>query len=170
MKAVRILFLTGMLLHSTLSHGNASDINVTGMVVASPCIVDLVSARQTIDFGQLRHYNFSVAQSAGEWETLTVKLTTCPLSTSKVTMSFSGTASDDNASLHANNGTAKNIAVQLTDVTKEQTLGVGSSLTVVVDAATRTATLPLAARVFSEKGSAGAGTINAIVQLNFTYQ
>jgi minor fimbrial subunit len=83
---------------------------------------------------------------------------------------FSGTASGDDNTLYANTGTAKNIAFHLTDVTRTQKLGTGSSLIVAVDSASQTATVPLASRLLSVNGMSEGGTISGAVQVNFTYQ
>ncbi|WMT16055.1 fimbrial protein [Serratia fonticola] len=167
---VKVIMCIVFLLQGFLFEVNAADINVNGQVVASPCIIDIATENQTVDFGKLQHRDFSATGSASEWIPISLKLTTCPASTSKVIANFSGSPDDDDSALYNNAGTARNIAVQLSDVTHAQKLGMGSSLTVAVDSALRTATVPLASRLFSVNGMSKGGSIIGAVQVGVTYQ
>ncbi|MHA7848621.1 fimbrial protein [Serratia sp. D1N4] len=170
MGKIGTIISVGLLLQGFLFNVNASNINVSGRVVASPCIIDIGTVNQTVNFGKLQLRDLSGAGNASEWIPITLKLTACPISTSKVIANFSGTASDDDGALYANTGTARNIAIHLADVTRTQKLGTGSSLTVAVDSTSRTATIPLASRLLSVNGMSEGGTIAGAVQVNFTYQ
>ncbi|HGM5490612.1 TPA: fimbrial protein [Serratia fonticola] len=148
----------------------AANINIAGNVVASACNVASESVSQDIDFGQLRSTDLKDAGTATVWQPFTVKLTHCPLSTSKVTVTFSGSPSTDDPALFANSGTAKNVGVQVVqDANKMLVQGNGSSMTVNVDAQ-HEATYALAARVYSVNGDTVAGTLSSVVVMNFTYQ
>lgn len=170
MEKVRTIISAGLLLQNFLLSVNASNINVSGQVVASPCIVDIGTVNQMVNFGKLQLRDFSVPGSATDWIPIPLNLSACPASTSKVTANFSGTASDDDNELYANTGTARNIAIHLADTTRTQKLGTGSRLTVTVEPASRTATLPLASRLLSVNGMSEGGIISGAVQVNFTYK
>ncbi|HEJ9059135.1 TPA: type 1 fimbrial protein [Serratia fonticola] len=148
----------------------ATNINIAGNVVASACNVDSGSVSQDVDFGQLRSTDLKEAGTATDWKPFTVKLTHCPLSTSKVTATFSGSPSTDGADLFANSGTAKNVAVQVVqDANKALVQGNGSRMTVNVDAQ-HEAIYALAGRIYSVNGDTVAGTLSCVLVMNFTYQ
>lgn len=148
----------------------AVNLNIAGNVVASACNVASGSVNQDVDFGQLRSTDLKEAGTATGWEPFTVKLTHCPASTSKVTVTFSGAPSADDATLFANSGTAENVGVQLVqDANKAAVQGNGSSMTVNVDAQ-HEATYALAGRIYSVNGNTVAGTFSSVVVMNFTYQ
>lgn len=148
----------------------AADLNINGTVVANPCMVDSASVNQDVDFGQLRATDLKEAGSASGWQQFTVKLTHCPVSTSKATVTFTGTPSTDDATLFANSSTAQNVAVQMVqDADRSVVQGNGSKMTANVDAQ-HSAIYNLAARLYSVQGNVVAGTFTSVVLLNFTYQ
>lgn len=148
----------------------ATELNIKGIVVASPCTVDSASVSQDVDFQQLRSTDLKQAGTATEWQPFSVKLTRCPASTSKSTVIFSGTPSTNDATLFANSGTAQNIDVQLVQYDdKSLVLSNGSSMTVEVDAS-HNAVYHLAGRLYTVTGSTIPGTFNSEVLMSFTYQ
>lgn len=147
----------------------ATDLNINGIVVASPCTVDTASVSQDVDFGQVRLNEMRAAGNASDWQSFEVKLVNCPPSTTSATVTFSGTPATADATLYANAGTAVNAAVQLAQAANKTLVqGNGSSMTVSVDAQ-HNATYALAGRlmIFSDTGP---GTFSSVVQMNFTYQ
>jgi minor fimbrial subunit len=153
-----------------VTQATAADININGNVVASPCTVDTASVSQEVDFGQVRSTDLKTAGTASDWQPFEVKLKNCPASTSAATATFNGTPFADDASLYANAGTADHVAVQMAqNVDKNKVQGNGSSMTVNVDAQ-HNATYALAGRLISPAGNTGPGTVNSVVQINFTYQ
>ena len=154
----------------TIMQAGAVDVNINGNVVASPCTVDTASVSQNVDFGQLRGTDLKTAGASSEWQPFEVKLKNCPVSTTSATVTFNGTPFVDDSTLYANAGTAARVAVQVAQAAnKSQIQGNGSSMTVNVDAQ-HNATYALAGRMFSPGGNTGSGTINSVVQMNFTYQ
>ncbi|MGO4744699.1 fimbrial protein [Serratia quinivorans] len=151
----------------------ATDLDINGIIVASACTVDSASVNQNVDFGQMRATDLKVAGSAGDWKSFAVKLTHCPASTSKATVTFTGTPSVDDATLYANSSAAaaaQNVAVQMVqDADRSVVQGNGSKMTANVDAQ-HSAIYNLAARLYSVQGNAVAGTFTSVVLLNFTYQ
>lgn len=55
---VKVIMCIVFLLQGFLFEVNAADINVNGQVVASPCIIDIATENQTVDFGKLQHRDF----------------------------------------------------------------------------------------------------------------
>jgi minor fimbrial subunit len=148
----------------------AVDMTLGGKVIATPCQVDTGSVSQDVDFRQLRAADLKTAGSSSAWQPFEVKLNSCPLSTSKVTVTLSGNSVSGDKTLFANAGTAKNVAVQIAqDANRSNLLPNGGGMTVNVGAQ-RNAIYALVGRMNSPTGNAGPGTINSVVQMNFTYQ
>lgn len=147
---------------------NAADIstiNVTGNVVASPCVIDASNATINIDLGDIQATTLATAGTGSPWKTFDIILKGCPVSTTKAIVVFSGTQDPDDATRYKNAGTATNLSVELTGGggmnfgnTKGTTIGVASN----------TATFALRTRAYS-KGNTMPGTINATVVASFTY-
>lgn len=147
----------------------ATDLNISGIVVGTPCTVDTASVSQDVDFGQVRLTEMRAAGNASDWKPFVVKLVNCPQWNTSVTVTFSGTASSNDATLYANAGTAPDAAVQLAQaVNKALVQGNGSTMTVPVDAL-HNATYALAGRLIVNNNT-GPGTFSSVVQMGFTYQ
>lgn len=147
----------------------ATDLNITGIVIASPCTVDTSSVSQNVDFGQVRLTEMRAAGNATGWKPFEVKLINCPQGTTSVKVTFSGTPAPADATLFANAGTAINVAVQLAQAANKNLVqGDGSTMTVSVDAQ-RSATYALAGRLISFSDTS-TGTFSSVVQMGFTYQ
>lgn len=160
------LLLAGLL--STGSH--ATEILISGVVVATSCEVDSSSVSQTVDFKQVRRSILFKPGGATDWKPFKVKLINCPATVSSATAKFTGTPSIDDSSLFANAGTANNVAVQIaSDADKTQTLGPDSTMTVNVDAENN-AIYALVGRLYSSKGGVSSGTFSSVVEMDFSYQ
>jgi minor fimbrial subunit len=147
----------------------ATDLNISGTVVATPCTVDTGSVSQDVDFGQLRGTDLKTAGEASDWIPFEVKLVGCPASTTSATVTFSGERASTDATLYANTGSAVNVAVQMAQAAnKAQVQGDGSTMTVAVDGQ-HNAVYELAGRLISA-GDTGPGTFYSVVQMGFTYQ
>ncbi|HEN3580541.1 TPA: fimbrial protein [Yersinia enterocolitica] len=145
-------------------------VNITGKVKASPCTVDTNSVSQSVDFGQQRSTDLKEAGTATPWQSFQVNLTNCPAGTRTATVTFAGPVSADDATLYANTGEARNVAVQVAqNVNKGIIQGNGSTMSVDVDAQHK-ATYALAGRLYSVNGNTTPGTFSSVVQMNFTYQ
>lgn len=165
-KSTLLMIIVGLISHAV----QATDLNISGTVVASPCTVDTASVSQEVDFGQLRSTDLKEAGTASVWQPFEVKLINCPQSTTTAKVTFSGIPAAEDATLYANTGTASNVAVQMApNADKSQVLGNTSSMTVNIDAQ-HNATYALAGRLYSVNGNTGPGTFSGIVQMNFTYQ
>lgn len=147
----------------------AAEINIGGHVVASPCVVDIASQNQSVNFGQLRLNEMRADGNASAWKSFEVRLFKCPAGTTSVDVTFNGQPAAEDPTLYANTGTAANAAVQMArDTNKAQVQGNGSSMNVPVDAQ-RKATFLLAGRVIVSDTTLP-GTFNSLVQMNFTYR
>ena len=107
-------FHPGWLLATTLavpSMLQAADVTITvnGKVVAKPCTVSTTNA--TVELGDLYTFSLISAGSTSAWHTVALDLSNCPVGTSRVTASFSGTA--DSTGYYKNQGSAGNIQLEL---------------------------------------------------------
>lgn len=162
-------FQPGWLLAVTLvtpSTLQAADVTITvnGKVVAKPCTVSTTNA--TVELGDLYTFSLVSAGSTSDWHTVALELSNCPVGTSRVTASFSGTA--DSTGYYKNQGTAGNIQLELQDDSGNR-LNTGATKSVQVDDATQATRFPLQVRAISVNGGATQGTIQAVINVTYTY-
>ncbi|HCI7683420.1 TPA: type 1 fimbrial protein, partial [Escherichia coli] len=134
-------------------------------VVAKPCTIQTKEAN--VNLGDLYTRNLQQPGSASGWHNITLSLTDCPIETSTVTAIVTG--STDNTGYYKNEGTAENIQIELRD-DQDATLKNGDSKTVIVDEITRNAQFPLKARAITVNGNASQGTIEALINVIYTWQ
>ncbi|EGO3302079.1 fimbrial protein [Salmonella enterica] len=144
----------------------AADVTITvnGNVVAKPCTVS--TSNSTVELGDIYTFNLASASSSSAWHTMSLDLSNCPVGTSRVIASFSGAA--DGTGYYKNHGTAGNIQLELQDGSGNR-LNSGSTKTVQVDNNTQSANFPLQVRALSVNGGATQGTIQAVINVTYTY-
>lgn len=146
-------------------------INLTGKITAAACTVDNNGMYQ-IELPDVPSVTLASAGSFGEWTTVNVTLSACPVGTTQVTATFGGTVALGDINKHGvavGTGYAKNVDLQLQDAAGTKTdLGVNSSLTVPVDG-NRNATFALRLRPYSIDGSATIGAIEGLIVAEFNY-
>ena len=159
-------WLLASVLALVISPLQAADITITvnGKVVAKPCTVSTTQA--TVDLGDLYTFSLVSAGAASAWHSVALDLSNCPVGTSRVTATFSGTA--DATGYYKNQGTAGNIQLELQD-DGGTTLNNGASKSVQVDDTTQSARFPLQVRALTVNGSATQGTIQAVISVTYTY-
>jgi len=162
-------FQSGWLLAAMLAATptlQAADVTITvnGKVVAKPCTVSTTNA--TVDLGDLYTFSLLAAGSSSPWHSVTLDLSNCPIGTSRVTAGFSGTS--DSTGYYKNQGTAGNIQLELQD-DRGNTLNAGATTSVQVDEASQSARFPLQVRALTVNGGATQGTIQAVINVTYTY-
>ncbi|WP_435339461.1 fimbrial protein, partial [Klebsiella aerogenes] len=100
------------------------------------------------------------------WHSTALDLSNCPVGTSRVVATFSGTA--DSTGYYKNQGTAGNIQLELQD-DSGTTLNNGAQKSVQVDNSSQSARFPLRVRALSVNGGATQGTIQAVISVTYTY-
>ncbi len=145
-------------------------LNITGNVVASPCIVNGGVGNINVDLGNIQATTLATAASSSAEVPFNLNLTSCPAGTSSVTATFSGT-SDPTAGInyYKNTGTAGNVAVALIQASNGSLKGNGTTITQAVQS-DRTVTMSMKAKAYSSTGNATPGTIQSVVTATFTYQ
>ena len=154
-------------LFSTASQ--AVNIDITGKVVASPCVVNGSNDSLAVNLGDnIQADALSTSGSATAWTDVTLHLTGCPASTTSFSVAFAGTA-DTDVNYYKNTGTATKLKLELTDSTGNTAFKNGAKLQNVAIPASHTYDLAMRARAVST-GSVTPGTIVGQVQATFTYQ
>jgi minor fimbrial subunit len=146
------------------------NINVTGNIIASPCIINGGSANLNVDLGSaIQATVLSSAGSTSSPVSFTLPITACPVGTSTVLVTFSGTPDPvAGANYYKSTGTATNVAVGLYQTSNGNLLGNGASVTQTV-LGDRTASLAMQAKAYSATGSAMPGTINSVIVATMQY-
>lgn len=162
--------LAAMLTAGLFSSGStAAELNITGNVVAFPCQVDPDSVNKTVNLGRVSHSGLSEANSGHTWTAFDIKVVNCPDTISSLTATFTGNPAGSANNLFANQGTAQNVAVQMAQ-RDNQSIILGNMSTMTVNVANdKSVTFALVGRPYSEQGGAVSGTLNSVVQVNFSY-
>ncbi len=90
MKWTHVGWLLAGLLTASASCGRPTSLTVNGKVVARPCTVSTVNA--TVELGDLYTFSLIGAGSASARHSVALDLSNCPVGTSRVKATFSGTA------------------------------------------------------------------------------
>ncbi|HCL5079188.1 TPA: type 1 fimbrial protein [Salmonella enterica] len=153
------------------SASQAVNIDITGKVVASPCVVNGNNESLAVNLGDnIQASTLEANGSSTDWVATTLTLTSCPASTTSFSVAFAGTPDGTDPNYYSNTGTATNLKLELTDDSADVKYKNGASLTnVAIPSTTHGYDLKLRARAVS-KGSVMPGTIVGQVQATFTYQ
>jgi len=159
-------FLLAGLLAAVIVPGHSADVNITvnGRVVAKPCTIATPTANVTLE--ELYTFNMISPGAASAWHDVILDLTNCPVGTSTVTATFSGTA--DSTGYYQNQGTARNIQLELQDE-DGTTLNNGTLKTLPVDDASQATRFPLKVRALTVNGGVTQGTIQAVINVTYTW-
>lgn len=156
-----------------LSHSASADtqLNITGTIKASPCKIDVPAGGVNVDLGKdIMAATLSAAKSATDWKPISIVVSECPTTTSKVTMTLNGTADTTETDMYKNTGTAEQVQIQLQSTTGGTALGNNASIVQDIASASKSTTFNMQARAYSSLGNATPGSINGVVQLTFAYQ
>lgn len=145
-----------------------TNINITGKVVAQPCTVNGGNSSLTVDLGDIPTNLLYNSGTSSALRDFTLVLTNCPVGTSSVTATFSGTTDPvAGASYYKNTGTASNVAVAVIQSSTGILKGTGTSIT--QNVLFNGVTYDLKAKAYSSAGKATPGTVMATVVASMTY-
>lgn len=159
-------FLLAGLLAAFITPAHSADVTITvnGRVVAKPCTIATPTANVTLE--ELYTFNMISPGATSAWHDVILDLTNCPVGTSTVTATFSGTA--DSTGYYQNQGTARNIQLELQDE-DGTTLNNGTLKTLPVDDASQATRFPLKVRALTVNGGVTQGTIQAVINVTYTW-
>ncbi|MGB3251996.1 MULTISPECIES: fimbrial protein [Buttiauxella] len=167
MPRYRYLLILSLLL---VWQANAEDISITGRVVDKPCTIDVDTESKLVNLGTVMFTRLRNAGSGSNWVDFELLLEDCSRSTVSVTASFSGEANIDDITAFKNQGSAKNVALQISNTDHSVIYGDGSQKIVTITTDTHKAIFPLSARIISPLGNGSGGSFRSVVNVDFTYQ
>lgn len=147
-------------------HADPVTVNITGKVIASPCIVDTVNSDLNVNLGDIEASTMSNSGQVSTIIPFQVVLKSCPAATSNATVSFSGTEDTAAPGRYLNTGVATNVAVEV--LQNGVLIPPGSNINQVVQS-DRTVIYSLQSRAYA-KSQVTPGSIIATVQMTFSYQ
>ncbi len=153
----------------TLNAADTSNINITGNIVASPCVIDADNSVISVDLKDIQAASLATAGSASEWKNFDIAVKNCPASTTMITIKFTGTPDSTDATRYKNTGTANNIAVEVAGL-GGMNMGNNVVTSLSVNKTTNSGTFTLRARAYSANGGVMPGSINAAIVVTFTYK
>ncbi|MEY1183353.1 fimbrial protein, partial [Providencia rettgeri] len=108
-----LLLLSSLIFSGNLFAASTVTLNFTGNIRAATCNIT-GGNNIDIDLKNISADVFRNASSGSNWNTFNISLNNCSSFINQVKLTFTGTADTaDAASLYKNQGTAKNLAVQL---------------------------------------------------------
>ena len=177
MKATQLLSTLAIAVSFSLFAANtfAADnvsINVTGKVISSPCTtLNGGEATLSVPLGDnIEAATLSTAASGTPLVKFELPITGCPLGTSNIKATFSGTADTTTTTMWKNTAAspAPNTAVELSNQDGGALISNGGTLTAAVTSGA--ATFKLQARAYSAKGGVTPGDIESVIVATFEYQ
>ncbi|QCJ68624.1 fimbrial protein [Providencia heimbachae] len=162
----QLILTLSLLIYSSFSIGATVKINIFGSVTAMPCEVD--KANYQIDLKKVNIWNIRDSQTS-PWVDFSVKLKNCPINTTGVTMTLSGVLDPINADYFINNGTAKNVALNLATGTNKTIVKNGTKLTSTINSQTRSTEIPFSARMAGYGSGMTAGSFKSHLEFTLSY-
>ncbi|MEY1197450.1 fimbrial protein [Providencia rettgeri] len=163
-----LLLLSSLIFSGNLFAASTVTLNFTGNIRAATCNIT-GGNNIDIDLKNISADVFRNASSGSSWNTFNISLNNCSSFINQVKLTFTGTADTaDTASLYKNQGTAKNLAVQLQNGNGTTALGNQKVLQVPTNGQANI-NIPLRTRAFSSLGNATPGTISANITATITY-
>jgi P pilus assembly protein, pilin FimA len=168
MKLVNNILLMSVLISGNIRSADVVNLNVTGNIIASPCVFNNGDDNKNINLGEFQAMNMKTPGSSSDPVSFSLVFTQCPAGTQSVTATFTGTPDPSAGSdYYMNSGTAKNIAIALTDTDSGALKGNGSSITRPI--ADSMATMAMQANIQSLTGNVLPGTVSAVVVVTMQY-
>ncbi|WP_347253305.1 fimbrial protein [Leminorella grimontii] len=162
---------------SFYSRADTVTVNITGNVLASPCVVDVNDRSQTVDFGRVPAASLSPIGSAGLTKSFSIRLTDCPETTTSATMLISGKIDPNSAYLFGTSidGDYGGFGIKV----KPQEAGWsdnsvypagGATITKAISSDTHSVTFAFDSRLQSTTNSIFSGVFVSVMMVSFTYQ
>lgn len=151
---------------SFFTMANTLNINIYGSVTVSPC--EVVSKDYLIDFKKVNIRELKSTQYT-DWINFSVKLKNCPISTQKAIMTITGVADPNNGNYFINNGTAKNISLNLIENINKTNVKNGTKLETTINSGTKTAEYLFAARLIRTSNEITTGSFKSHLEFTLLY-
>lgn len=162
-KIILSLWLSSVMLPAASQPVN---INVYGYVTAMPCEIE--NTNYLIDLKNINVWGFKDTQRS-PWVNFSIKLKNCPSATKESIIILTGTPDTTNPDYFINNGTAKNVALNLANGIDKALVKNGTRIVTPINNQTRTVEIPLSARVAGYNDGMHAGSFRSSVEFTFVY-
>lgn len=168
MKINKITILSLFTISASIYAADPVTLNISGNIVASPCLISSDSVSKSIDLGQsIQASDLQTAGQSTPWTNFTINLSSCPAGTTVAIMTMHGTADTFNPNdMYQNIGTAQNIAVQLQS---QSTTPLGNGKSISGTIVSNAYSYALRARAYTQSGGVTPGTIVSVVTASFVY-
>ncbi|MCY1697938.1 fimbrial protein [Lelliottia sp. SL45] len=143
-------------------------LNISANIVASPCTLSEDTVHGKVPLGSFYTNELSNRGDATGWVPFALKLTECPVTTTAVSVVFTGDADESNPDFFKNMGSSSHVAIEIKD-TGGSIVRNGATRTITVNPS-HDAVLDLQSRMVTPQGSATAGSVTGLVELSFSYQ
>lgn len=164
----RFFLITTLIISTSSFASDNITLNFSGDIRISTCNISSGN-NVNVDLKNIPAVNFEKANSASDWNKFYINFTNCSTAINQIKLTFTGVSDTaDVNSLYKNQGTAKNIAVQLESGTGVVKLGNQKSLFITLSGR-KEVSLLLRTRAFSPSGRGMPGTISAKVTANIVY-
>ncbi|MTC56401.1 putative fimbrial protein SthD [Providencia rustigianii] len=162
----RLALALPLLTYSLFTMGEAVKINIFGSVTAMPCEVD--NKNYQIDLKKVNIWNIKNTQTSS-WVNFSIKLKNCPINTKGAIITLTGTIDPINPDHFINNGTAKNVALNLTTGTNKSLVKNGTKLTVPINSQTHSAEIAFSARMAGYGSGMTTGSFKSHLEFTLSY-
>ncbi|MEQ5667010.1 fimbrial protein [Providencia alcalifaciens] len=163
-----LLLLSSLIFSGNLFAASTVTLNFTGNIKAATCNIT-GGNNIDIDLKSISADVFKNTNSGSPWKNFNISLNNCSTYINQVKLTFTGTADTaDATSLYKNQGTARNLAVQLQNGNGTTALGNQKVLQVTTNGQTNI-NIPLRTRAFSSLGNVTPGTNSANITATITY-
>ncbi|MEX9949434.1 fimbrial protein [Providencia alcalifaciens] len=143
------------------------NIYVHGNVVVMPCKVENTS--YNVVLGKINRWNYrNPAQSP--WVDFSIKLIDCPVSTKNAKFSVSGTPDSTDNNYFVNTGSSTGSLLHLAQTNNKTTIKNGSMVDVTINSTTKSAEIPLSARMISLQPMFTPGDFKSHLEFSLIYQ
>ncbi|ETT03066.1 MULTISPECIES: fimbrial protein [Providencia] len=142
------------------------NIKVHGNVIAMPCKVENTS--YNVELGKINRWNYrNPAQSP--WVDFSIKLVDCPVTTKNAKFSINGTPDAIDNNYFVNTGSSTGSLLHLAQTNNKATIKNGSMVDVAINSATKSAEIPLSARMVSLQPMFISGNFKSHLEFSVIY-
>ncbi|WP_342136523.1 fimbrial protein [Providencia rettgeri] len=163
---MKVILYFIFIMYMPFSLAEVINITINGVVTESAC--ELKTKNIHIDFKKIYFKTMGI-QQASPSENITIELINCPSYIKNGKLIFSGTPDPINPDYFKNNGTAKNVALELYDIENTRTIKNGMTVIKSMNINTNSIVYPLTARVIGYANGNAAGTFQSLVQFTVEY-
>lgn len=165
---VKAFFALLLISESTAFADEGTALNISANIVASPCTLSEDTVHGNVSLGSFYTNELSNRGDATGWVPFALKLTECPVTTTVVSVVFTGDSDESNPDFFKNMGSSSHVAIEIKD-TAGSIVRNGATRTINVSPA-HDAVLDLQSRMVTPQGGATAGSVTGLVELAFSYQ